>query len=80
MDVTTAIKNIKGGQVEYRSEKNGIVHAGVGKASFSTEALIENIKALIDAVVKSKPAGAKGAYLKKMVLSSTMGAGVMFEL
>ena len=78
MDVTTAIKNVKGGQIEYRSEKNGIVHAGIGKVSFSKEALTENIKAFIDAVVKSKPAGVKGNYLKKMTLSSTMGIGVQF--
>jgi large subunit ribosomal protein L1 len=80
MDVTTAIKNVKGGQIEYRSEKNGIVHAGIGKVSFSNEALTENIKAFIDAVVKSKPAGVKGNYLKKMTLSSTMGIGVQFVI
>lgn len=80
MDLTTAIKNIKGGQIEYRSEKNGIIHAGIGKASFSDDAIAENIKALIDAVVKSKPVGAKGNYLKKMTLSSTMGIGVTFTL
>ena len=78
MDIATAIKNVKGGQIEYRSEKNGIVHAGIGKVSFSKEALTENIKAFIDAVVKSKPAGVKGNYLKKMTLSSTMGIGVQF--
>ena len=80
MDVATAISNVKGGQVEYRSEKNGIVHAGIGKASFKNEALEENVKAFVDAVVKSKPAGAKGNYLKKMTLSSTMGIGVTFVL
>ncbi len=80
MDLTTAIKNIKAGQVEYRSEKNGIIHAGIGKASFSDDAIAENVKALIDAVVKSKPVGAKGNYLKKMTLSSTMGVGVTFVL
>lgn len=78
MDIANAIKNVKGGQIEYRSEKNGIVHAGIGKVSFSKEALTENIKAFIDAVVKSKPAGVKGNYLKKMTLSSTMGIGVQF--
>ena len=78
MDVATAIKNVKGGQIEYRSEKNGIVHAGVGKASFTSDALTTNIKAFIDAVVKSKPAGVKGNYIKKMTLSSTMGVGVQF--
>lgn len=80
MDVATAISNVKGGQVEYRSEKNGIVHVGVGKVSFSNDAIAENVKALIDALVKSKPAGAKGNYLKKMTLSSTMGVGVTFVL
>ena len=79
-DVTTAINNVKGGQVEYRSEKGGIIHAGVGKISFSDDALVENINALIDAVNKSKPAGAKGHYLKKMTLSSTMGVGITFVL
>ena len=80
MDVATAIKNVKGGQIEYRSEKNGIVHAGIGKASFSSDALAENIKAFIDAIVKSKPAGAKGNYIKKIILSSTMGIGIQFVL
>ena len=80
MDVATAIKNVKGGQIEDRSEKNGIVHAGIGKASFKTEALEENAKAFIDAVVKSKPAGVKGNYIKKMTLSSTMGIGVKFTV
>ena len=73
-------ENVKGGQVEYRSEKAGIIYVGVGKASFKNDALAENIRALIDAIVKSKPVGAKGQYLKKMVLSSTMGVGVMFTL
>lgn len=77
-DVVNAIKNVKGGQIEYRSEKNGIVHAGIGKASFSESAIEENAKALIDAVLKSKPVGSKGAYLKKMTLSSTMGVGLTF--
>lgn len=80
MDVANAVKNVKGGQIEYRSEKNGIVHAGIGKASFKNEALAENIKAFVDAIVKSRPAGAKGNYLKKMTLSSTMGIGVQFVL
>ncbi|MDR1476429.1 MAG: 50S ribosomal protein L1 [Holosporales bacterium] len=79
-DVVTAINNVKGGQVEYRSEKNGIVHAGVGKASFSTDQIISNVKALMDAILKSKPAGLKGQYLKKMVISSTMGVGLIFSL
>ncbi len=80
MDLAMAIKNIKGGQIEYRSEKNGIIHAGIGKASFSNDAIAENVKALIDAIVKSKPVGAKGNYLKKMTLSSTMGIGITFVL
>lgn len=80
MDVAGTIKNIKGGQIEYRSEKNGIVHAGIGKASFSEDQIVENAKALIDAVVKSKPATSKGTYLKKMTISSTMGVGLTFVL
>ncbi|MDR3224432.1 MAG: 50S ribosomal protein L1 [Holosporales bacterium] len=79
-DVVTAIKSIKGGQIEYRSEKNGIVHAGIGKASFSDDAIDKNVRALVDALVKAKPVGAKGAYLKKMILSSTMGIGIQFIL
>lgn len=78
MDVATAVKAVKGGQVEYRTEKAGVVHAGIGKASFTEQALIENANAFIDAVVKAKPAGSKGTYLKKMSLSSTMGTGVRF--
>src|SRR6187455_1797225 len=79
MDVTNAVKGAKGGSVEFRVEKAGIVHAGVGKASFTANALAENIKAFVDAVVKAKPAGAKGTYVKKISLSSTMGPGVMIE-
>jgi large subunit ribosomal protein L1 len=79
-DVASAVKNIKGGQIEYRTEKNGIIHAGLGKASFSDKAISENVEALIDALVKSRPAGAKGSYIKKMTLSSTMGIGVMFTM
>ncbi|MDR2666556.1 MAG: 50S ribosomal protein L1 [Holosporales bacterium] len=79
-DVASAVKNIKGGQIEYRSEKNGIVHAGVGKASFKDAAIAENVKALLDAIIRSKPQGVKGSYLKKMTLSSTMGVGVTFVL
>jgi large subunit ribosomal protein L1 len=80
MDVATAIQAAKGGQVEYRTEKGGVVHAGVGKISFKEAALKENILALVDAVQKAKPTGSKGTYLKKMVLSSTMGPGLMFSL
>jgi large subunit ribosomal protein L1 len=76
MDVTTAVKGAKGGSVEFRVEKAGIIHAGVGKASFTADALVENIKALADAVQKAKPAGAKGTYVKRVSVSSTMGPGV----
>jgi len=78
-DVAGAVKAAKGGAVEYRVEKAGILHAGVGKVSFSEEALLENIKAFTDAVQKSKPAGAKGTYVKKVAVSSTMGPGVHVE-
>ncbi|HEY8698409.1 MAG TPA: 50S ribosomal protein L1 [Rhizomicrobium sp.] len=80
MDVTSAIKDAKGGAVEYRVEKAGIVQAGVGKASFAEQALAENVRAFVDSVVKAKPAGAKGTYLKKISISSTMGPGVKIEL
>ncbi|GHA13020.1 50S ribosomal protein L1 [Devosia pacifica] len=75
-DVTAAVKAAKGGAVEYRVEKAGILHAGVGKVSFSEDALRENIKAFTDAVQKSKPAGAKGTYVRRVSVSSTMGPGV----
>ena len=80
MDVTQAIKDAKGGAVEFRVEKAGIVHAGVGKASFNEKAIAENVRALVDSVVKAKPAGAKGTYLKKVSISSTMGPGVKIAL
>ena len=80
MDVAGAVKKAKAGEVQYRAEKTGIVHAGVGKVSFSEEAIYENAKALIDAVIKAKPSGAKGTYLKKISISSTMGAGVHVDL
>jgi large subunit ribosomal protein L1 len=76
MDVTQAINDAKGGAVEYRVEKAGIVQAGVGKASFTEDAIVANVKAFVDSVVKAKPAGAKGTYMKKISLSSTMGPGV----
>ena len=79
MDVVGAVKGAKGGSVEFRVEKAGIVHAGVGKASFTEKALAENIKAFVDAVVKAKPAGSKGNYLKKVSISSTMGPGVKID-
>jgi large subunit ribosomal protein L1 len=78
-DVAGAVKSAKGGAVEYRVEKAGILHAGVGKVSFSEEALLQNIKAFTDAVVRSKPAGAKGTYVKRVAVSSTMGPGVHVE-
>jgi large subunit ribosomal protein L1 len=79
MDVTKAVKDAKGGAVEFRAEKAGIIHAGVGKASFTEQALVENIKALFDSVMKAKPPAAKGNYVKKMALSSTQGPGVKVE-
>lgn len=75
-DVAGAVKAAKGGAVEFRVEKAGIIHAGVGKASFTQEALVENVKAFVEAVSRAKPAGAKGTYMKRVAISSTMGAGV----
>lgn len=80
MDVAEAVKSVKGGQVEYRTEKAGIVHAGVGKASFAEKALLENVKSYVDAILKAKPTGVKGTYVKSMNLSSTMGTGVKFVI
>jgi large subunit ribosomal protein L1 len=79
MDVVGAVKGAKGGSVEFRVEKAGIVHAGVGKASFTEQALVENIKAFVDAVTKAKPAGSKGTYIKKVSVSSTMGPGLKLD-
>jgi large subunit ribosomal protein L1 len=79
MDIAAAVKGAKGGAVEFRVEKAGIVQAGVGKASFSEQQLVENIRAFIDAVLKAKPAGAKGNYLNKISLSSTQGVGVKVD-
>src|ERR671929_816470 len=79
MDVTSAVKGAKGGSVEFRVEKAGIVQAGVGKASFSAEQLVQNIKAFADAVQKAKPAGAKGTCVQRVAVSSTMGPGVKVE-
>ncbi|MEZ5765805.1 MAG: 50S ribosomal protein L1 [Xanthobacteraceae bacterium] len=79
MDVTGAVKAAKGGSVEFRVEKAGIIQAGVGKASFAEDKLVENIKALTDAVIKAKPAGAKGTYVQRVAVSSTMGPGVKVE-
>jgi large subunit ribosomal protein L1 len=80
MDVTSAIKDAKGGAVEFRVEKAGIVQAGVGKASFTEDAIVANVKAFVDSVVKAKPQGAKGTYVKKVSISSTMGPGVKIAL
>ena len=80
MDVTSAIKDAKGGAVEFRVEKAGIVQAGVGKASFAEDALVANIKSFVDGVAKAKPQGVKGHYMKKISLSSTMGPGVKISL
>jgi len=79
MDVTAAVKDAKGGAVEFRAEKAGVVQAGVGKASFSEKQLVENIKAFVDAVMKAKPSGAKGNYINKISLSSSQGVGVKVE-
>ncbi|MFN3435409.1 MAG: 50S ribosomal protein L1 [Sphingomonas sp.] len=79
MNVAEAVKAAKGGQVEYRVEKAGIIHSGIGKASFSQEDLRRNFDALVDAVVKAKPSGAKGKYVRKVALSSTMGPGIRVD-
>jgi large subunit ribosomal protein L1 len=79
MDIAAAVAASKGGSVEFRVEKAGIVQAGVGKASFTEAALVENIRALIDAVMKAKPAGAKGTFVKRVAVTSTMGPGVKIE-
>jgi large subunit ribosomal protein L1 len=80
MDVKGAVGAARAGQVEYRAEKAGIIHAGIGKASFPEDKLIENLKALVDAVQKAKPTGAKGTYLRKASLSSSMGPGVHVDV
>ena len=79
-DVANAVKNAKAGEVQFRVEKNGIVHAGIGKASFSEEQIYENAKAFIEAIQKAKPQGAKGTYMKKISLSSTMGVGIKVDI
>jgi len=76
MDVAAAVRAAKGGEVQFKAEKGGVVHAGVGKASFDEAKLVENIRAFVSAVAKAKPTGAKGSYMKKIALSSTMGPGV----
>ena len=79
-NVAEAVKAAKGGQVEFRAEKAGIVHAGIGKASFPAEQLAENARAFVAAINRSKPTGAKGTYIKKVSLSSTMGPGIKLEI
>src|SRR5918998_492755 len=79
-NVTEAVKAAKGGQVEFRVEKTGIIHSGIGKASFSEEDLRRNFDAFVDAIVKAKPAGAKGKYVQKVAVSSTMGPGVKVDI
>lgn len=80
MDVKQAVGDAKGGQVQFRVEKAGVIHAGIGKVSFGADQLAQNIRAFVDAVVKAKPAGAKGAYMKKIALSSTMSPGVTIDV
>jgi len=79
-DVAEALKAAKGGQVEFRAEKAGLIHAGIGKASFSKEAIVDNVKAFVGAISRAKPSGAKGTFIKKVSLSSTMGPGVKLEI
>lgn len=80
VDVSQAVEAVKGGQLEYRTDKAGIIHARVGKASFAEKSLEENIKALVDVIEKARPSGVKGTYMKKISLSSTMGAGVQVSM
>lgn len=80
MDVASAVKAVKGGQVEYRAEKAGIVHSGVGKASFSEQALVENVASYLDAIQKAKPTGVKGTYVKSISLGSTMGPSLKISM
>ena len=80
MDVKEAVEAAKGGQVQFKAEKAGVVHAGIGKASFSAEQLQENMRAFVDAVGKARPSGAKGTYMKKIAVSSTMGPGVTVDV
>jgi large subunit ribosomal protein L1 len=79
MDIKKAVQDAKGGAVEFRAEKAGVIHAGVGKVSFTEQALAENLRAFLDALVKAKPTGAKGTYVRKIALSSTQGPGVGVE-
>ena len=79
MDVTTAVKNAKAGQVQYRTDKGGIVHSTIGRASFAVDKLEQNLKALVDALIKAKPTASKGQYLKRISVSSTMGPGIRVD-
>jgi large subunit ribosomal protein L1 len=79
-NVAEAVKSVKGGQVEFRAEKAGLIHAGVGKASFSEQAIAENVKAFVGAIARAKPSGAKGTFIKKVSLSSTKGPGVKLDV
>jgi large subunit ribosomal protein L1 len=78
-DVATAVKNAKAGQVRYRNDKNGIIHASIGKIAFETNQIEENLVALIEALKKAKPSSAKGIYIQKVSMSTTMGAGVLVD-
>ena len=78
-NVGEAVKSVKGGEIEFRVEKAGIVHAGIGKTSFTHAALVENLNAFLAAIVKAKPTGSKGVYVKRATLSSTMGPGVKID-
>jgi large subunit ribosomal protein L1 len=80
MDVTNAVRNAKGGEVQFKVEKAGVIHAGVGKVSFADDKLAQNVRAFVDAVTRAKPSGAKGTYVKKVSLSSTMGPGVSVDV
>ena len=80
MDVAQAVKDAKGGQVQFKAEKAGVIHGGVGKASFDEQKLAENVRAFVSAVQRAKPAGAKGTYVKKISLTSTMGPGVSIDV
>ncbi len=80
MDVKGAVSAAKAGQVEFRAEKAGVIHAGIGKASFDQDKLLENIRAFVDAIQKAKPTGAKGTYVQKVSLSSSMGPGVRVDV
>ena len=80
MDVEAAVKGAKGGEVQFKVEKAGVVHAGIGKASFTEAKLVENVKAIVGAVSKAKPSGTKGTYMKSITLTSTMGPGVTLDV